>query len=502
VGKTRLALQLAWDLVPDFPDGVVYVPLAPIGDAGLVPGVVAHSLGIHEQANSSPAGQVQAFLYEKHLLLVLDFRALGVFLGGWTLEAAEAVCFTEGETTPGEVILTLAALVDASLIQTETVAGGVIRFQMLELVRDYALQRLHAAGEEEQCRRRHAAYFARLAETVFAYFGPEPGMREAHFPLAMAQESPNVRAALQWAEERQEAELGLRLAGFARFWHVRGQMSEAERWYEHMLTLDLRAREQGKPTAPLSLRVLFLYGIGRTMVRHGKVEPRAEVAANEALQLARQIGDESGISNAFETLGMIAQANGKLEEAEAASTESATHARLIEHRGLLSAAMFHLGELAGLRGDLARATALLEEALALALAIGIIWNIPIYMTLLGHLACQQQNHPLAKARYREALVLYRTFGSPTYIAACLDGFAAAACAEGHYAQATRLCAAAAALRGQTQSALLPAEREAFEQVVATARAALDESAFVKEWNTGTRLTQDEAIDAVLSDAGV
>jgi tetratricopeptide (TPR) repeat protein len=279
-------------------------------------------------------------------------------------------------------------------------------------------------------------------------------MREAHFPLAMAQESPNVRAALQWAEERQEAELGLRLAGFARFWHVRGQMSEAERWYEHMLTLDLRAREQGKPTAPLSLRVLFLYGIGRTMVRHGKVEPRAEVAANEALQLARQIGDESGISNAFETLGMIAQANGKLEEAEAASTESATHARLIEHRGLL------------------------------------------------HLACQQQNHPLAKARYREALVLYRTFGSPTYIAACLDGFAAAACAEGHYAQATRLCAAAAALRGQTQSALLPAEREAFEQVVATARAALDESAFVKEWNTGTRLTQDEAIDAVLSDAGV
>jgi predicted ATPase/transcriptional regulator with XRE-family HTH domain len=357
VGKTRLALQLAWDLVPDFPDGVVYVPLAPIGDAGLVPGVVAHTLGIHEQANSSPAGQVQAFLYEKHILLVLDnveqvldcvsfvadllascprlyvlvtsrmplrlraeqelrlaplvledavalfceraqagrpggeyavsevaaiceqvdrlplaielaamhvkvlalpelckqlthrlallrggardlparqqtmedaiawsyelltedqqrcFRALSVFLGGWTLEAAEAVGFTEGETTPGEVILTLAALVDASLIQTETVAGGVIRFQMLELVRDYARQRLHAAGEEEQCRRRHAAYYARLAETVFAYFGPEPGMREAHFPLAMAQESPNVRAALQWAEERQEAELGLRWQG-------------------------------------------------------------------------------------------------------------------------------------------------------------------------------------------------------------------------------------------------------------------------------------------------
>jgi hypothetical protein len=112
---------------------------------------------------------------------------------------------------------------------------------------------------------------------------------------------------------------------------------------------------------------------------------------------------------------------------------------------------------------------------------------------------QQQNYPLAKARYREALVLYRAFGSPTYIAACLDGYAATACAERHYAQATRLCAAAATLREQTQTELLPAERKAFEQVVATARASLDEPAFGKEWNTGTTLTQDEAIDDALSD---
>jgi predicted ATPase len=399
------------------------------------------------------------------------FRALGVFVGGWTLEAAEAVGFAEGETTEAEVILTLAALVDASLIQTETVGGGVIRFQMLELIRDYALQRLHAAGEEEQCRRRHAAYYARLAEAVFAYFGPEPGVRDAHFAQVMAQELPNVRAALQWAEERQEAELGLRLTGFVRLWQVRGQMSEAERWMERMLALDLRAREQGAPTAPLPLRIQVLYGVGRTMVRHGKVEGSAEAFAKEALHLAQQIDDHNGISNAYATLGMIAQASGKLDEAEAAYTESLTHARLIGHSGLLSAALHLLGGLAGLRGDAARATALLEEA-------------------------------LAKARYREALVLYRAFGSPTYIAACLDGYAATACAEGHYAQATRLCAQASALREQTQTQLLPADREAFEQVVATARAALDEPAFVREWDTGIRLTQDEAIDDALSEEGM
>src|SRR5213078_3960868 len=72
VGKTRLALQLAWDLAPDFADGVIYVPLAPIGDAALVPGVVAQMLGIHEQVNSLLAEQVRASLQGKHLLLVLD----------------------------------------------------------------------------------------------------------------------------------------------------------------------------------------------------------------------------------------------------------------------------------------------------------------------------------------------------------------------------------------------------------------------------------------------
>jgi uncharacterized protein HemY len=148
---------------------------------------------------------------------------------------------------------------------------------------------------------------------------------------------------------------------------------------------------------------------------------------------------------------------------------------------------------------MARATALLEEAQTLAQAIGITWDIPIHMTLLGHLARQQQNYPLAKARYREALVLYRVYGSPTYIASCLEGYATTACAEGHYAQATRLCAQASTLREQTQTELLPAQRKAFEQVVATARAALGESAFAREWNSGTRLTQDEAIDEALSD---
>jgi len=151
-----------------------------------------------------------------------------------------------------------------------------------------------------------------------------------------------------------------------------------------------------------------------------------------------------------------------------------------------------------MRGDVARATVLLEEGLASAKAFGITWDIPIAMTLLGHLAREQQHYALAKVRYREALTLYRAFSSPTYIASCLESFAATVCAEEHYAQTTRLYAAAAVLRKQTQTPLPPAEREEFEQTIATAKAALGEPAFVKEWNTGAALTQDAAIEDALS----
>ncbi len=425
------------------------------------------------------------------------FRALGVFVGGWTLEAAEEVCRDRQNTTSETFVLILAALVDASLVQVEIPAEGRERFGMLEIIREYALERLRVAGEEELCRRRHAAYYARLAETVMAYFGEEQGARESHFALTL--ELPNAHAALEWAEEKKEAELGLQLAGFARLWHVRGQMSEAEQWMERMLALDLRARVRGEQTAPLTLRIAILYGFGRTQVRHGRTEHSAEVYANEALRLARSIGDQHGMCNAYATLGMIAQANGKLDEAERAYIESDALARQLKHSGLLSRAMSHLSDVASMRGDLERATALLEEALANARVSGMTWDIPIMTAMLGHLARQQQRHDLAKARYREGLTLLSTFDSPAYIAWCLEGYAAVLGAEGHYTQATRMCAAAAALREQIQAPLLQAQREAFEQTVATARAALDEASFAREWNAGTMLTQDQAIDYALSD---
>ncbi len=171
----------------------------------------------------------------------------------------------------------------------------------------------------------------------------------------------------------------------------------------------------------------------------------------------------------------------------------------MENIGLMNRAQAQLAEIAQTQGDIVHAAELLEEALVSAQTIGMTWDIANIMALLGHLACQQQNYPLAKVRYRESLLLYRAFGSSNYIALCMEGLAAAVCEEGHFAQAARLCAVAVALREQVQVPLPPVERAAFEQTVAIVKAAIGEPAFVNAWAVGSTLTQDEAIDDALLD---
>ena len=292
------------------------------------------------------------------------FRALGIFIGGMTLAAARAVCWGNEPATEAEALLTLAALVDASLVQVDIVPGGFTRFHLLELVREYALERLRAEAEDEACRRRHATYYAAQAATmVFS------GASASTTIVGSAQELPNARAALEWAEARREAELGLRLAGFARLWDMRGAAGEAEHWLERMLALDAEARATGDPCAPQSLRVERLYGYARALLNHGKFE-QAEVFARESVALAQDTNDQRGLSDAYATLGMIAQAKGDIEQATAAFTESVTHASPDACSESWYHALYYLAELARYQGDFNRAHALLESALAGAQATG------------------------------------------------------------------------------------------------------------------------------------
>ncbi len=226
-----------------------------------------------------------------------------------------------------------------------------------------------------------------------------------------------------------------------------------------------------------------------------------KLLAGETLERARARADQSGMSLAWSILGMAARTRGKLDEATAFFTESDTHARLTEHLSIKGMALRNRAELAWIQGNLTQAAQLCEEGRLLAQSAGITFVVAAQTTMLGHLARQQGNYALAKTYYREALALYRAFDSPTHRAWCLEGLAATLCAQGCYPPATRLCAAVTALRKQAQTPLLSAEREAFEQTIASTQAALNEAIFQAEWATGSAFTPEEAIDDALGASG-
>jgi non-specific serine/threonine protein kinase len=420
------------------------------------------------------------------------FRALAVFMGGCQLAAAEVVC--QGEESPASDggLSTIAALVDASLVHVESIRDGLPRYRMLEVIREYAVEQLRTAGEEDLYLRRHAEYYAKLAEEA-ERVGPAQGSREAH----LDQESANGRAALSWTYKRAEVALGLRLAAwFGLFWLKRGQMSEGSMWLERMLTLD---EATGVQATPPGVRSRAYYNAARLAMHLGRNE-HAEALAREALALVKQTGDQFEITHVLATLGSIALASGKEDEASAYYRESYAAAKQAEDAGdarPIGLALLNLGELARKRGEFARATALLEEALARTRALDMTWGIANILTLLGHLARQEQDYKRAKRRYRESLTIYQHLGNATYTAWCLEGIAAVACAEGSYECAAKLCAAAATLRIAAHTPLPPIEQEDFDKVVMTARAELDERVFTEQWNIGSTMTQDDIISYAL-----
>jgi predicted ATPase/transcriptional regulator with XRE-family HTH domain len=161
------------------------------------------------------------------------FARLGVFVGGSTLEAAEVVCNVDDNLLL-KVADGVASLLDKSLLRQVEAGNSEQRFTMLETIREYALERLAANGEEETIRQQHAAYFLALAQAA------EPMLSSARRPMWLEQletEHDNFRAVLSWSRARSDdSRYELRLtAALWWFWYFRGHASEGHRWLEDAL---------------------------------------------------------------------------------------------------------------------------------------------------------------------------------------------------------------------------------------------------------------------------
>ncbi len=211
----------------------------------------------------------------------LLFGRLAVFSGGRTLEAIDAICDAEGDL-PVEAFEGVSSLLDKSLLRQEEGPGGEPRFVMLETVHEFAREKLQGSGEAEQIKRAHAEYFLTLAEEAYPQLrGPD----QLEWLERLEAEHDNMRAALTWASERNEAEVALRLgSALSWFWSVRGYYSEGRRWLEEALAIDGR----GAP----EVRAMALAGAGELASEQGDLD-RAKGAYEEGLELLEHEGREA-----------------------------------------------------------------------------------------------------------------------------------------------------------------------------------------------------------------
>ncbi len=300
------------------------------------------------------------------------FARLAVFSGGCTLEAMEEICAVEDALEGAE------SLLDKSLIRQEETSRGEPRFAMLETIHEYARERLQVRDDAETTHRRHAAYFLTLAKESEPRLG---GPEQVAWFERLETENDNLRAALTWAIERGEAQLGLRLAQELRpFWYARGDYVEGRGWVARFLG---------------SLAKLFV---------DKEDYVRAQDLYEEVFALARQMEDAPTLVPTLIDLGLI-----------------------------------HL-----LQGNHTRATALGEEAVTLSRERGYTADLARALNCLGWAALLGGDQERADDSFAQSLALYSEHGNKAIAAESLEGLACAAGARGEAGRSARLFGAAEA----------------------------------------------------------
>jgi non-specific serine/threonine protein kinase len=413
------------------------------------------------------------------------FVRLSVFAGGFTLEAAEAVC-AGGAVAPEEVLDLLARLVDKSLVAAETGAGEEARYRLLETLRQYGRERLVAGEEATEVHDRHAAYYLALAETADEHLlGSEAAAWRAH----LGREYDNVRGALAWYLEQDEpardggvANAAVELAGaLGTFWFYSVHRREGLRWLEQALE-----RSAGSRT-PARARALRAAGY---LAWGGSDVVRAQVLLEESVELYRMTSASRGLAYALSLLGYVAGHRGDGTVGLRFAEEGLALAREVGDRWLV---VWALAGVAGIVVDSiyiheesvrARAWAAVEEGVQLLQDVGGVGELWGYLHhLRGELAYHEGDYARARAALGAAVAVGRTLGDDAMIAFHVRSLGDVARAEGYHAEATALLEESVALyreldfdREMMAGALRRLGECALEQGAhATARAHLTES---------------------------
>ena len=452
-------------------------------------------------------------------------RRLAVFVGGWTLEAAEAVCGGDG-IPEAEVLDHLAGLVDKSLVILEW-PGDAGRYRMLETMRQYATERLAESGETDRLRQSHAGFFLALAEQAEPrLFGPE---QDAWF-ARLETEHSNLRIALEWLAAQEDAAQGLRLAGALwRFWEVRGHLAEGRSWLSEMLRLagpDAEAAARAKALLGTAVCAYYLrdfaaaaaqlsaslelfravgdrQGTAHVLIYQGwMATDRGDFAAarillDEGLAICREIGDRHGIAWALARLGLVAWWAGDLATAESLLKQGLALCRETNDQLGTAQWTYLLGNVSYAKGDLDSAEALFEEAAPLCRAVGDRRDLGFVLIDLGSVAYDRGELEKGGCRLKEALALFRELGDPMGITFSLLVATFGSMAQFQPARALRL---GGATWSQFEAIGTVAPQDfavKFQGTIGAARQMLDAEVADAAWMQGCAMPLEQAIAEAL-----
>ena len=457
----------------------------------------------------------------------LLFRRLAVFAGSFTLEAVEAVGAGHGIPL-AQVLGLMAGLEDKSLVEAEPLHGSR-RFQMHEVLQQYAATKLAEAGESARLRAEHFDHYARLTLAAGPHLASE---RQAEWLDQLEAEHDNLRAALAYSQaERACAEIGLQtIGGLTRFWATRGHFKEGRHWARALLAAsDSSVITQGRLAALRAAANLANYqadyaearafyeqaleasqalgdqqatativrGLGT--VAHGQGDCATALRCyGESLALCRELGDRQGEATALANLGLAAWQHGDTTAGRAHLEQCLAQRQQLRDEVGIAYVLHLLADIAWSEGRAVEAQSLNEESLKMRRRLGDRWGLAYSLDSLAVIAWRQGDRARARALFAESLLLFHELGSQNGLADTLDHLAGMLADEGSHNPAAQLMAAADALRAMIQAGIPPNVRDEHEQQLARIRTQLGDERFRAAGLLGRALTIERTVQLALA----
>jgi tetratricopeptide (TPR) repeat protein len=453
-----------------------------------------------------------------------------VFAESFDLDAAEAVCGF-GEIEAAEVAVLLGSLVDKSLVQSEP-AGGAVRYRLLETIREFAVERLTGAGdgEAQALAAAHGEHFLRVAEAAAPHLtGPDQGSWLARLDA----DQPNLRRAAEHAAGRPDGTAWVLRFGVALFrcWAARSRDAEA---------LALLGPALRRPGARADPRLFPAALVAATFVAHSIDNETARQLGEQAVALARQLGDDRLLVESLTAHGATCYLAGQPETAVPLGQEAVERARQLDDDVLLGGSLmvllmscyrldparsgplfteaiactgrsgdqfitYHLHNNAGVHalytGDIPAARAHLEAAVRAIRAIGEKGH-PVLLVSLGWVLRQESDQTAARSTFEAALRISRRTGQRMGIAYASLGLACLAAELGDWHRAAVLHGVAHAWMDRIGEPWPEPEARYRPDSLGQVRSHLGDDQLEPAYAQGMALSPDDAVDLALGRAGL